>query len=95
LKAGLSELNGVKAKNRIGVLITDGHYTVGCDPKELAAQFPKLFVIMIEDYDSKPALCEEMANLGKGKMYKVADFGEIPKVLFDALRSLSSNRSPS
>jgi len=95
LKAGLSELNRVKAKNKIGVLITDGHFTVGCDPRELAGQYPKLFVIMIEDYDSRLALCEAMANLGKGKMYKVADFDEIPKVLFDALRSLSSKRSPS
>jgi len=88
LKAGLKELDSVKAEDKIGIVITDGHYTVGKDPRELAARYPKLFVIMIEDYDSKPDLCQDLARLGKGKMYKVADFTEIPKILFDALRSL-------
>ena len=92
LKAGLKELDSVKAEDKIGIVITDGHYTVGKDPRELAAQYPKLFVIMIEDYDSKPDLCQDLARLGKGKMYNVADFTEIPKILFDALRSLSQKR---
>jgi MoxR-like ATPase len=89
LKAGLRELDSVKAEDKVGIVITDGHYTVGGDPRELAARYPKLFVIMIEDYDAKPDLCEDLARLGKGKMYKVADFTEIPKILYDALRGLS------
>jgi len=92
LKAGLRELDSVKAEDKIGMIITDGHYTIGRDPRQLAARYPRLFVIMIEDYDSKPDLCEDLATLGKGKMYKVADFTEIPKILFDALRSLSLKR---
>jgi MoxR-like ATPase len=92
LKAGLKELDNVKAEDKIGVVITDGHYTVGKDPRELAALYPKLFVIMIEDYDAKPDVCEDLARLGKGKMYKVADFTEIPKILSDALRSLSQRQ---
>jgi len=92
LKMGLRELDGVKAEDKIGIVITDGHYTVGKDPRELASRYPKLFVIMIDDYDSKPDLCEDLARLGKGRMYKVADFTEIPKILFDALRSLSQKR---
>jgi Mg-chelatase subunit ChlD len=88
LKAGLKELDGVKAEDKVGIVITDGHYTVGKDPRELAARYPKLFVIMIEDYDAKPDVCEDLARLGRGKMYKVADFTEIPKILYDALRSI-------
>jgi len=93
LKAGLKELDTAKAEDKVGIVITDGHYTVGGDPRELAARYPKLFVIMIEDYDSKPDLCEDLARLGKGKMYKVADFTEIPKILFNALRSLPQKRN--
>jgi hypothetical protein len=59
-----------KAEDKIGVIISDGHYTVGKDLRELAARYPKLFVIMTEDYDSKPDLCEDLARLGKGKMSK-------------------------
>jgi Mg-chelatase subunit ChlD len=92
LKAGLRELDRVKAEDKFGIVITDGHYTVGGDPRELAARYPKLFVIMMEDYDSKLDLCEDLARLGKGRMYKVADFIEIPRILFDALRSLSQKR---
>ena len=65
---------------------------VGKDSRELDARYPKLFVLMIEDYDAKPDVCEDLARLGKGKLYKVADFTEIPKILFDALRSLSQKR---
>jgi Mg-chelatase subunit ChlD len=89
LKAGLRELDSVKTEDKIGIVITDGHYTVGKDPRALASWYPKLFVIMIEDYDAKPDVCEDLARLGKGRMYKVADFTGIPKILFDALRSLS------
>lgn len=88
LKAGLKELDTVKAEDKAGIIITDGHYTVGKDPRELAARYPKLFVIMIEDYDAKPDVCEDLARLGKGKMHKVADFTEIPKILYAALRSI-------
>jgi Mg-chelatase subunit ChlD len=94
LKAGLKELDTVKAEDKVGIVITDGHYTVGGDPRELAARYPKLFVIMIEDYDAKPDVCEDLAKLGKGKMYKVADFTEIPKILFDTLRSLPKKHNP-
>ncbi len=92
LKAGLKELDCAKAEDKFGIVITDGHYTVGKDPRELASRYPKLFVIMIEDYDAKPDVCEDLTRLGKGKMYKVADFTEIPKTLHDALRSLSIKR---
>ena len=87
LRTGINELTGSKAKDKVGVIITDGNYTAGKDPSEIAAEYPKLFVIMIKSHDSKPQLCERMAELGKGKFVSVDTFEEIPRVLRNILRN--------
>jgi len=88
LKTGIRELNRAKINDRIGIMITDGHYTAGKDPREVAAQYPRLFIIMINSYDSSLGLCKEMAALGKGKVLIVDTFEEIPQVLRNVLRDL-------
>lgn len=89
LRSGIRELSSTAVKDKVGIMITDGNYTAGKDPREFAAQYPKLFVIMIRSHDSKPELCEEMAALGKGKVMAVDTFEEIPCVLRDLLRDLA------
>lgn len=86
LRTGIIELNNSKAKEKVGVIITDGNYTAGKDPREIAAQYPKLFVIMIKSHDSKPELCERIAFLGKGRFVGVDSFEEVPSVLRNLLR---------
>jgi Mg-chelatase subunit ChlD len=88
LRAGILELNNNKAKEKIGVIITDGNYTAGKDPSEIAAEYPKLFVIMIKSHDSKPEVCERIATLGKGKFVAVDSFEEVPSALRNLLRDL-------
>ena len=89
LRTGIRELNSAVVKDKVGIMITDGNYTAGKDPRELAAQYPRLFVVMIKSHDSKPELCKEMAALGKGKVLAVDTFEEIPRVLRDLLRDLA------
>jgi len=89
LRSGIRELSSTAVKDKVGIMITDGNYTAGKDPREFAAQYPKLFVIMIKSHDSKPELCEEMAALGKGKVVTVDTFEEIPCVLRDLLRGFT------
>jgi MoxR-like ATPase/Mg-chelatase subunit ChlD len=89
LRTGIREMSSTTVKDKVGIMITDGNYTAGKDPRELAAQYPKLFVIMIKSHDSKPELCEEMAALGKGKVMVVDTFEEIPCVLRNLLRDLA------
>ena len=89
LRTGIRELNSAVVKDKVGIMITDGNYTAGKDPRELATQYPRLFVIMIKSHDSKPQLCKEMAALGKGKVLAVDTFEEIPRVLRDLLRDLA------
>ncbi|HYB67601.1 MAG TPA: AAA family ATPase [Candidatus Acidoferrales bacterium] len=85
LRKGLNELTSSRAKDKVGVMITDGNYTAGKDPCEVATEYPQLFVIMVKSHDSKPQLCERMAGLGKGKFVTVDTFEEIPRVLRNLL----------
>jgi len=86
LEVGLKELNKATTKDRFGVLITDGNCTTGYDPWKVAAKYPKLHVIMTRGRESNRKLCQELAKLGKGTMYEVEDYNEIPRVLYNLLR---------
>jgi len=91
LRLGLVELNRSKAKERVGVIVTDGNYTAGKDPCKIAAEYPKLFVIMIRSHDSRPELCARIASLGKGKLVAVDSFEEVPSILRNLLRDFLYN----
>ena len=86
LRVGLFELNSCAAKERVGVIVTDGNFTAGKDPSEIASQYPKLFVIMIKSHDSKPELCGRLASLGHGKLVAANSFEEVPSILRNFLR---------
>ncbi len=58
LRKGKEELSLSTTKNQVGILITDGNYTVGADPVEAAASYKRLFVIMTESHDCQPGTCQ-------------------------------------
>jgi MoxR-like ATPase len=89
LKKGNDELIRSTTKNTVGILVTDGNYTVGADPAEAAGAYRRLFVIMTESHDCQPETCEGIAKNGGGRMYSVASFEEIPRVLYKVLRMVS------
>ena len=89
LRRGSEELHGADTRNRVGILITDGNHTVGADPKEAAASYRRLFVIMTESHDCKPGECQAIALNGGGQMFTVSSFDEIPRVLYRVLRMVS------
>jgi gas vesicle protein GvpN len=89
LRKGKDELSLSITKNQVGILITDGNYTVGADPTAAAAAYKRLFVIMTESHDCQPATCEDIAKSGGGRMYSVSSFDEIPRVLYKVLRRVS------
>jgi gas vesicle protein GvpN len=89
LTRGKEELDRSDTRNRVGIMITDGNFTVGDDPAEAAARYKRLFVIMTESHDCQPLTCEAMARQGGGKMYTVSSFDEIPRVLYRVLRMVS------
>ena len=93
LKKGAEELSRADTRNQVGVLITDGNYTVGRDPSASASSFRKLFVIMTKSHDCRADVCEDTARNGKGRMYTVSGFDEIPRVLYNVLRMVAQGSS--
>ncbi len=89
LRKGSEELHRAKTRNRVGILITDGNYTVGADPKLAASAYRRLFVVMTKSHDCKAGECEAMAANGGGQMFTVSSFDEIPRVLYRVLRMVS------
>jgi len=89
LVKGKEELSLADTRNRVGIIITDGNFTVGDDPADAASRYRRLFVIMTESHDCQPAICESMARIGGGRMYSVSSFDEIPRVLYRVLRMVS------
>ena len=88
LKKGRAELERGRHRDRFGILITDGVYTMGGDPRAQAAKFPRLYVLVTEDYKMDRALCAELAGLGHGRSYPLEDYSVLPAVLNGLLREV-------
>jgi MoxR-like ATPase len=86
LRCGRDGLTEAETGDQIGILITDGNYTVGRDPSTMASSFKKLFVIMTESHDCRLSVCESIASNGKGRVFSVSEYDEIPKTLYRVLR---------
>lgn len=95
LRKGTEELHRAETRNQVGVMITDGNYTVGEDPADAASSYRRLFIVMTESHDCRPSVCESMATSGRGRMYEVTSFDEIPRVLYGVLRQVAQGSPPS
>ena len=83
------ELVSMKGDKRFGILLTDGQYNIGGDPRPLAKVFPSLSVIDVSrkaGWGSK--VCRDLASLGRGKYFKVYDHADIPRVITRLVKSL-------
>ncbi len=83
LELGAAELERGRNPRRSGLLITDGVVTAGGDPVPLAHRFPRLFVLLTEDYKMDPELCRRLADAGRGDVFPVGTYGELPARLLD------------
>lgn len=83
LKQGRRELSRARIADRSAILITDGVYTAGGDPLPLAGECHPLQVILTEDYKMNEDLCRRMANAGRGKLFKVKGFDDLPARMLD------------
>ncbi len=83
LELGAAELERGRDPRRTGLLITDGVATVGGDPVPAAHRFPRLFVLLTEDYKMDAALCRRLADAGHGDVFPVRTYRELPRRLLD------------
>jgi len=90
LKLGLKELLKLKRREKWAILITDGNYNKGGDPRKWALKYPKLHVIAIPSRKEKWGLriCEDLARKGRGRFIKVSKYSDIPRILAKMLRDI-------
>jgi Mg-chelatase subunit ChlD len=83
LELGAAELERGRNPRRSALLVTDGVATAGHDPLPMAHRFPRLHVLLTEDYKMDPELCRRMADAGRGKVFPVGDFSQLPARMLD------------
>lgn len=86
LEAGLKECSNKKRK--MGLLVSDGRTTEGQDPLELAKKFDFLGVLHLEGPGSYLEASQEIARVGQGICFEVNEFEELPRRLYDSIRTL-------
>ena len=88
LAAGRREVARGAMPRRVGLLITDGVFTAGNDPLPEAARFPRLYVLLTEDYMMDEALCARMARAGSGAVVRVRGYDDLPATMLRVVTQL-------
>ena len=57
--------------------------TVGGDPVPFAHRFPRLFVLLTEDYKMDPETCRRIADAGHGDVFPVRAYRDLPRRILD------------
>ena len=78
LAVGRHELLLGDNPRKVGLLITDGVFTAGGNPLAEAARFPRLYVLLTEDYVMDEELCAHMARVGHGEIVRVTGYEDLP-----------------
>ncbi len=86
LLAAREEMNKIKRRDKWAVLITDGDYNQGEDPREIAPKFRRLNVIRVGGIKKGETLCKDLARLGHGKYESVSDYRNLPLALLRITR---------
>ena len=61
---------------------------MGEDPTPIAARFPRLHVLLTEDYKTNEELCFRMAEVGRGDVHRVRRFEDLPARMLDILNRI-------
>jgi Mg-chelatase subunit ChlD len=87
LKRGAEQLQGVRSRFKWGILLTDGVFNKGKDPRYLARDFEKLHVINLPGKKWGENVCRDLARLGGGRYVGVPRYQDVPRALMKILRS--------
>jgi len=90
LKKGLTELNKDKRTEKFGVLISDGCFNRGEDPRKYAKNYFNLHVLSLPTEKKwGTTVCRDLARIGKGRYMSVKSVNQIPRILMKLLRKKS------
>ncbi|MHA1732638.1 MAG: vWA domain-containing protein [Promethearchaeota archaeon] len=91
LKKGLQELRKIRGREKFGIIVTDGAFNRGGDPKKVAREYPRLHVIGMpnnEPHLNGERTCRRMARAANSKYIPVTSYREIPRALVKLLYEL-------
>ncbi len=88
LKMGALQIKNLKTRFKWAILLTDGAYNKGGDPRYLCKQFEKLHVISLPSTKKwGERVCKDLARLGGGRYVVVRNYHEVPRALMKILRT--------
>jgi Mg-chelatase subunit ChlD len=88
LRMGALQLQNLKTRFKWAILLTDGAYNKGDDPRYLCKQFEKLHVINLPSTKKwGDRVCKDLARLGGGRHVMVRSYQEVPRALMKILRT--------
>ena len=87
MKRGASELRGIRSRFKWGILLTDGAYNRGSDPRQLAKGFEKLHVINLPGKKWGQRVCTDLARIGGGRYVAVGRYRDVPRALMKILQT--------
>jgi MoxR-like ATPase len=81
LRAGLEELEGADAQERVGLLFSDGMQTAGEAAEPIAAAFPLLHVVATGRGEESRTRCRRLADFGGGRCAVIETASGIPAAI--------------
>ena len=87
LSVGLRQLERSRARDRLGILVTDGVSNHGGDPARTARLFPRLHVLSTATTPRRLEACHRLAAAGGGECHPVPEIADIPSALTRCLDS--------
>ncbi len=88
LKETLKALSSHHKAHANVIFITDGKYTEGADPTQLAGRFKHLSVLKIGRDQAGRDLLLELTSLGNGQFFEARKINDLPKTMYGAIRRL-------
>ena len=81
------ELNKMQGRNKFAILVTDGVFNKGGDPRKHLHRFPKLHILGLPSkHEWGQRLCKDMARKAKGRFAPVSSYDDVPRALMNLLR---------
>ncbi len=90
LEQGLNQIKARKHQKRsVGILVSDGRATEGDDPFEIAKKFDYLLVLHLHGPASHLDASVQLAQKGNGTCLEVENLEQLPRRLYDAIRTIA------
>ena len=86
LRRAYDEMAGIRRRDKWAVLVTDGDYNQGADPRHFAPAFRRLNVIRVGRIKKGEGVCKDLARLGHGKFESLSTYRNLPLALLRIMR---------